>query len=68
MSDSLIAFQPAIDDPSNIRPSVSSSSPMTFDTIVRCCHLPLGSVNRRSTHSISWSLIIFRIAPASFAI
>ena len=26
MSDSLIAFQPAIDDPSNIRPSARASS------------------------------------------
>ena len=67
MSDSLIAFQPAIEVPSNIRPSVSSSSPITPAHIVRCCHLPLGSVKRRSTHSISSSLIAFRILPASFA-
>jgi hypothetical protein len=53
MSDSLIAFQPAIEEPSNIKPSVSSSSPITPEHMVRCCHLPLGSVKRRSTHSIS---------------
>src|SRR4051812_20517760 len=68
MSDSLIAFQPAIEEPSNMKPSVSSSSPTTPATIVRCCHLPLGSVNRRSTHSISWSLIILRTSFAEFAI
>src|SRR6187551_3256494 len=64
MSDSLIVFQPAIDEPSNIRPSSSASSSMTFETIVRCCHLPLGSVKRRSTHSISSSLIRFTISDA----
>ncbi|CDO36260.1 hypothetical protein SPHV1_2310002 [Novosphingobium sp. KN65.2] len=65
MSDSLMAFQPSIDEPSNMRPSSSSSSPRTEDTIVRCCHLPLGSVKRRSTHSISSSLIFLR---TSFAL
>src|SRR3546814_18667724 len=57
MSLSLIAVQPAIDEPSNIRPSSSASSSMTPAHIVRCCHLPLGSVKRRSTHSMSLSLI-----------
>src|SRR5512145_1583379 len=64
MSDSLMAFQPAIDEPSNIRPSSSSSSPSTEETMVRCCHLPLGSVKRRSTHSISSSLIRLTISDA----
>ena len=31
-------------------------------TIDRCCHLPLGSVKRRSTHSISSSLIRFTMS------
>src|SRR3546814_6455380 len=60
MSDSLMAFQPSMDEPSNMKPSASSSSPTTLATMVRCCHLPLGSVKRRSTHSISFSSIIFR--------
>src|SRR6187402_2136283 len=64
MSDSLIVFQPAIDEPSNIRPSSSASSSITDETIVRCCHLPLGSVKRRSTHSISSSLIRFTMSDA----
>src|SRR5690606_27347925 len=64
MSDSLIVFQPAIDDPSNIRPSSSMSSSITPEAIVRCCHLPLGSVKRRSIHSISSSLIRFTISDA----
>src|SRR4051812_7387946 len=68
MSLSLIAFQPSIEEPSNIRPSVSSSSPISPATIVRCCHLPFGSVKRRSTHSISSSLILFRMSPAVAAI
>jgi hypothetical protein len=65
MSLSLMTFQPSIDEPSNISPSSSSSSPRIRATIVRCCHLPLGSVKRRSTHSISSSLIR---ASTSFAV
>src|SRR5687768_5137552 len=57
MSDSLIAFHPAIELPSNMKPSVSMSSSITPEAMVRCCHLPLGSVKRRSTHSISSSVI-----------
>src|SRR4029079_9458525 len=68
MSLSLMAFQPAIELPSNMKPSVSMSSSMTPDAIVRCCHLPLGSVNRRSTQSISSSLMRERILPALVAI
>src|SRR5436309_11522960 len=68
MSDSLIAFHPAIEEPSNISPSVRLSSSMTPEAMVRCCHLPLGSVKRRSTHSISSSLMRERIVPASVAI
>src|SRR5438270_4964380 len=66
MSDSLIAFQPAIELPSNMKPSVNMSSLMMPDAMVRCCHLPLGSVKRRSTQSISSSLIRDRIVPGLF--
>src|SRR5262245_4347413 len=58
MSDSLIAFQPAIDEPSNITPSVSSSSSTVATVCARCCHLPRGSVKRKSTYLTSFSLII----------
>src|SRR5436309_11417893 len=67
MSDSLIAFQPAIDEPSNMKPSVSMSSSITPEAMVKCCHLPLGSVKRRSTQSISSSLIRDRMVPGLFA-
>src|ERR1700735_1305944 len=59
MSDSLIAFQPAIEEPSNIWPSVKVSSPIMVMSKVTCCHLPRGSVNRKSTYLTSLSLIIF---------
>ena len=36
--------------------------------IDKCCHLPFGSVKRRSTHSISFSFIMLRILPVSLAI
>src|SRR5947209_9294638 len=66
MSDSLIAFQPAMDEPSNMKPSVSMSSSITAEAMVKCCHLPLGSVKRRSTQSISSSLIRDRMVPGLF--
>src|SRR5215470_13843192 len=60
MSDSLIAFQPAIDEPSNITPSVSRSSSTVATVCARCCHLPRGSVKRKSTYLTSCSLIVAR--------
>src|ERR1700760_1574328 len=66
MSDSLIAFQPAIEEPSNIRPSVNASSSISDWSNVTCCHLPRGSVNRRSTYLMSLSLMCFRTSWAVF--
>src|SRR3954451_19084109 len=60
MSLSLIAFQPAIEEPSNIVPSVKMSSSIIEMSKVTCCHLPRGSVKRRSTYLTSLSLIAFR--------
>ena len=59
MSDSLIAFQPAIEEPSNIWPSANVSSSIMVTSKVTCCHLPRGSVKRKSTYFTSLSLIIF---------
>jgi hypothetical protein len=64
MSDSLIAFQPAIDDPSNITPSANVSSSIVDTSIVTCCILPRGSVKRRSTYLMSLSLMVFRTSEA----
>ena len=58
MSLSLIAFQPAIDDPSNMIPSRNASSSMVETCWAVCCHLPRGSVNRRSTYSTELSVSI----------
>src|SRR5438270_8729717 len=66
MSDSLIAFQPAIEEPSNIRPSAKTSSSIMPTSKVTCCHLPRGSVKRRSTYFTSLSLIDFRTSLAVF--
>src|SRR6202011_1839580 len=68
MSDSLIAFQPAIDEPSNIKPSANVSSSIMPTSKVTCCHLPRGSVKRRSTYFTSLSLIDFRTSLAVFMI
>ena len=59
MSNSLIAFQPAIEEPSNIWPSANVSSSIMVTSKVTCCHLPRGSVKRKSTYFTSLSLIIF---------
>ena len=59
MSDSLIAFQPAIEEPSNIWPSAKVSSSIIVTSNVTCCHFPRGSVKRKSTYFTSLSLIIF---------
>src|SRR5437764_10213505 len=65
MSDSLIAFQPAIEEPSNIWPLAKVSSSIIVTSKVTCCHLPRGSVKRKSTYFTSLSLIFFR---TSFAV
>src|SRR5882757_6801179 len=65
MSDSLIAFQPAIDEPSNMTPSVSRSSSTAWTAWARCCHLPRGSVNRKSTYFTSCSLMSEKIFAVS---
>src|ERR1043166_7443839 len=59
MSDSWIAFQPGTEEPSNIWPSANVSSSIMLLSKVTCCHLPRGSVNRKSTYFTSLSLIIF---------
>src|SRR5580693_8437337 len=58
MSDSLMAFQPAIDEPSNITPSVKRSESTVRTAWDKCCHLPRGSVKRKSTYLTSCSLIM----------
>src|SRR5260370_1408269 len=66
MSDSLIAFQPAIDEPSDIKTPANVSSSILPPSNVPCCHLPRGSVKRRSTYFTSLSLMDFRTSLAVF--
>ena len=65
MSDSLMPFQPAIDEPSNIFPSVNMSSSTMLAGIDTCCSLPRVSVKRRSTNLTSLSFINFRTSFAA---
>ena len=60
MSDSLMPFQPAIDEPSNILPSVKNPSFTSRVGTVTCCSLPIVSVKRRSANLASFSLINLR--------
>src|SRR5687768_9019908 len=57
MSESLMPFQPAIDEPSNILPSTKKLSLTTLEGKVTCCSLPLKSVKRKSIQRASCSLI-----------
>src|SRR3569623_746771 len=66
MSDSLMVFQPAIEEPSNIVPSEKISSSIIEMSNVTCCDLPRGSVKRRSTYFTSLSLMAFRTSWAVF--
>src|SRR5690606_40671387 len=59
MSDSLMPFQPLIDEPSNILPSSNSAGSTMFAGKVTCCWTPRMSTKRRSTNSTLWSLISF---------
>ena len=65
MSNSLIAFQPAIEEPSNMTPSSKVPSSVADAMRAVCCHLPRGSVKRKSTNLTSFSLIIARTCLAS---
>src|SRR3984957_10314813 len=60
MSDSLMPFHPAMEDPSNILPSLKNPSSTKRVGMVTCCSLPIVSVKRRSTNFASFSLINFR--------
>src|ERR1700738_1011393 len=60
MSDSLMPFQPAIDEPSNILPSLKKSSSTKRVGTVTCCSLPIVSVKRRSANAAFFSLINFK--------
>jgi len=64
MSDSLIPFQPEIEEPSNILPSVKVSSSTQWNGTETCCSLPWVSVKRKSTNLTSFSSIIFRTSDA----
>src|SRR3954447_21273525 len=55
MSDSLIAWNPRIDDPSKPRPSENVSSPKVDAGMVKCCMTPGRSQKRTSTNSTSLS-------------
>src|ERR1035438_7288878 len=57
MSDSLMPFQPAIDEPSNILPSLKKPSSTSRVGTVTCCSLPMVSVKRKSANFASFSLI-----------
>src|ERR1700722_14029795 len=52
MSDSWICWNPRIDEPSNIRPSVKTLSPKLLAGTVKCCTVPGRSQNLTSTNSI----------------
>src|SRR4051812_13715760 len=62
MSDSLIAFQPRILAPLNPSPSSNVPSSRFSAGMVKCCHCPGKSMNRRSTALTSRSRMRARIS------
>src|SRR4029077_11165698 len=67
MSDSLMAFQPSMEEPSNMIPSRKASSPIVEMCWAVWCHLPRGSVNLRSTYSTACSLYIAKTLAISLS-
>src|SRR5882757_8696016 len=67
MSDSLMAFQPSMEEPSNMIPSRKASSPIVEMCWAVWCHLPRGSVNRRSTYSTACSVYIAKTLAMSLS-
>ena len=55
MSDSLIAWNPRIEEPSKPSPSEKVSSPNVDAGMVKCCMTPGRSQKRTSTYSTSLS-------------
>ena len=59
ISEALIPFHPATDEPSNACPSLNLSKLKAETGTETCCSLPLVSVKRKSTNVTFLSLIIF---------
>ena len=64
MSDSWICWKPRIDEPSNIKPSLKTSSPKFDAGNVKCCITPGRSQNRTSMNSTSFFLMYERTSSA----
>ncbi len=59
MSDSLMAWNPRIEEPSKASPSSNTSWPNDETGTVKCCMMPGRSQNRTSTISTPSSLMNF---------
>src|SRR5690606_6882070 len=68
MSDSLMPFHPAIDEPSNILPSSKKLSSTVLAGTVTCCSLPRVSVSRKSTNLTPLSFIICNTSAADMVL
>src|SRR5664279_5115074 len=64
MSDSLMAWKPRIDDPSNIWPSVKKLAPTDWAGTLKCCMTPGRSQKRTSMNLTSSSLTYFMTSSA----
>src|SRR3712207_590738 len=68
MSDSLIAWKPRIDEPSNPMPSSNDPSSTSLMLFELCCQVPNRSMNRKSTIWTPACLAIFKTSAGDFAI
>ena len=62
MSDSLMAFQPRMLEPSKATPALKLSSSIWLLCRVRCCQMPGMSINFRSINSMPSSSMRFRMS------
>src|SRR5829696_3854026 len=67
MSDSLIAWNPRIEEPSNPTPSVKISSSTSAMLLEVCCQVPRRSTKRKSTILTPASVAIFMTSDGEFA-
>jgi hypothetical protein len=64
MSDSWICWNPRIEEPSNISPSVKTLASKDSAGTVKCCIVPGRSQNRTSTNWTPSSVMNFRTSSA----
>src|SRR3569833_1723983 len=64
MSDSWMPFQPAIEEPSNILPSLNMSSSAVCAVMETCCSLPRVSVKHKTKNKTTKTKMVLKTSDA----